>query len=261
MSTPYIALYPSDYLADTAHLGLSEHGVYWRMLLHYYQHGKPFPHDLEKINRVILASTPEEKRIVEYILGEYFRLTQDEDGVSRWHHARADKEISAADFRVMEKDRSRQMGSIGGKRSAEVRRAQHGTAQPIKPQRAEPPFEPHFENGFEAKFEGFSKQPEPEPEPEKKEDQKHTRFSAREYLLKKGVSQDEAQDWLRVRKEKKLTPTRAAIDAIEKEAIRGNIDLPTAIHHCCENAWAGFKVSWLEKLKTDQPLDLSIFKD
>ena len=77
-------------------------------------------------------------------------------------------------------------------------------------------------------------------------------------MLKKGVTEQETTDWLRVRKEKKLTPTRAAIDAIEKEAISGNIDLPQAIHLCCENAWAGFKVSWLAKANGDvQNLDLA----
>lgn len=175
MGTPYIALYPSDYLADTAHLGLTEHGIYWRMLLHYYQHCKPFPNDLEKINRVILAATPEEKRVTEYILAEYFVLTRDEDGEQRWHHSRADKEIAAAATRVTESALSSKMGAIGGKKSAETRRLRYGTAQPLKPRAEppfEPPFEPHFEKGFEAKIEGVPKQPEPEPEEDKRKEAK-----------------------------------------------------------------------------------------
>ena len=96
---PYIALYPSDYLADTAHLGLTEHGVYWRLLLHYYQHENPLSADLDRICRVVLASTPEERRTVEYILTEFFILTPEPDGTMLWRHPRADREIEAAHMR------------------------------------------------------------------------------------------------------------------------------------------------------------------
>lgn len=98
-SMPWIALYPSDYLADTAHLGLTEHGVYWRLLLHYYQHRSPLPGDLDKLCRIVLANTPEERRTVEYILTEFFVLTISGDGGRVWRHARADKEISGAQVR------------------------------------------------------------------------------------------------------------------------------------------------------------------
>lgn len=170
MGTPYIALYPSDYLADTAHLGLTEHGIYWRMLLHYYQHGKPFPNDLERICRVILASTPEEKRVAEYVLGEFFALTDDSDGAQTWHHARADREIAAAEMRIIEGEMFKSMGSVGGRRSAEVRRAKYGSAQPktgdSKSDFTEPPLRTPFgknvEPPSEAKPEGVPKQPDPD---------------------------------------------------------------------------------------------------
>ena len=140
MSTPYIALYPSDYLADTAHLGLTEHGVYWRMLLHYYQHCKPFPNELEKINRVILASTPEEKRVTEYILGEFFTLQRHDDGAMYWHHERADLEISSAESRHLS---AVERGKKGGRPRKEAELNLGFTSAKAEP-----------------------KQPEPEPEPE-----------------------------------------------------------------------------------------------
>lgn len=98
-STPWVALYPSDYLADTAHLGLTEHGVYWRLLLHYYQHRSPLPGDLDKICRLVLANTPEERRTVEYILTEFFVLAPREDGTQVWRHLRAEKEIADSQAR------------------------------------------------------------------------------------------------------------------------------------------------------------------
>jgi len=95
-STPWFALYPSDYLADTAHLGLTEHGVYWRLLLHYYQHRQPLSSDIDKVCRIVLATSPEERRTVEYILTEFFVLTPLDDGTQVWRHLRADKEIADA---------------------------------------------------------------------------------------------------------------------------------------------------------------------
>jgi len=254
MSIPYIALYPSDYLADTAHLGLTEHGIYWRMLLHYYQHAKPYPNDISKIERVILANTPEEKRTTEFILGEFFHLTRDEDGLMRWHHDRADKEIAAAEARIMECELNRKMGSYGGKKSAETRKLRYGTAQPQR-RKPEAPFEGPFEVPFEppseappeAKLEGVPKQPEPEPEldKEKKKTKTYDRFAARLYLSSKGLDDQTITDWLAIRRDKKLTPTQAGIEAIEHEAEKAGKTLPEAIHICCQNSWAGFKASWL----------------
>ena len=97
--TPWIAMYPSDYLADTAHLGLTEHGVYWRLLLHYYQHHSPLPADTDKLCRIVLATSPEERRTVEYILCEFFVLAALDDGTQVWRNLRADREIADAKVR------------------------------------------------------------------------------------------------------------------------------------------------------------------
>jgi len=143
MGTPYIAMYPSDYLADTAHLGLTEHGVYWRMLLHYYQHGKPLPNDLDRICRLIIAITPEEKRVVDFILSEFFHL-QNDDGVLSWHHHRADKEISIAQGKHL-------TNSMKAKKAAEARWGNSTRNAPSMPQ---------------AMPQAMHKQCQPEPEPE-----------------------------------------------------------------------------------------------
>lgn len=94
-STPWVSLYPSDYLADTAHLGLTEHGVYWRLLLHYYQHRKPLPGDIGEIYRIARANSPEERRTVDYILAEFFtfELTSLESGAGVWRSERADRDM------------------------------------------------------------------------------------------------------------------------------------------------------------------------
>ena len=236
MSTPYIALYPSDYLADTAHLGLTEHGVYWRMLLHYYQHCKPFPNDLEKINRVILAASPEEKRITEYILAEFFILKTHEDGSVGWHHTRADWEICAAEARHIS---AVERGKRGGRprKKAELKLSFTSAKPELKLSLSSTKAEP--------------KQPEPEPELEKEEEEKtYTRADALLFLKNNSVDQKTATDWLAVRKAKKQPPTKTALLSIVTEAGKAGMTMQDAIHLSTINGWAGFKASWIDTAKS-----------
>ena len=55
------------------------------------------------------------------------------------------------------------------------------------------------------------------------------------------------------RKDKKLTPTMKAMEAIEEEAGKAGITFSKAIEVCCANSWAGFKASWLAKAASDNP--------
>ncbi len=92
-------MYSSDYLSDTAHLSLVEHGIYIRLLLHYYQHEEPLPANLDKVCRIISATTPEERQFAEHILAQYFELSVIPDGGKVWRHNRAEREISEAKTR------------------------------------------------------------------------------------------------------------------------------------------------------------------
>lgn len=110
--SPFVAMYSSDYLADTAHLGLTEHGVYWRMLLHYYQHESPLPGDIDKICRIIMAVAPEERRTVDFVLSQYFTFSQEPTG-DVWRHKRADKEIAEAAKRREANTKRAKAGAAG----------------------------------------------------------------------------------------------------------------------------------------------------
>ena len=92
----FIAMYPSDFLADIGHLGNTELGVYWRLLLVYYRDGKPLPFDVDKLRRLAMAFTPEEFRCVDAVVSEFFALTTEADGSRVWRHHRADREIARA---------------------------------------------------------------------------------------------------------------------------------------------------------------------
>jgi uncharacterized protein YdaU (DUF1376 family) len=97
---PYIALYVRDFIADTAHLGNTELGLYFRLLLYYYQHRKPLPGDIEKVYRIAYALTPEERKMTEYVINEFFHVDHGQDGARHWVHRRAEREIKQAEDRI-----------------------------------------------------------------------------------------------------------------------------------------------------------------
>lgn len=76
-----------DYLRDTSHLSLMEHGAYRRLLDLYYASERPLP--IDGVYRLVRAVTRQEKIAVDVVLREYFQKQSD-----GWHNKRADREIS-----------------------------------------------------------------------------------------------------------------------------------------------------------------------
>jgi uncharacterized protein YdaU (DUF1376 family) len=64
-----------DYLRDTAHLSLLEHGVYGRLLDLYYLNDGPIPGDLVGLCRKIGARSGDEKAAVEAVVAEFFAMS------------------------------------------------------------------------------------------------------------------------------------------------------------------------------------------
>lgn len=79
-----------DYLKDTAHLTLLEHGCYRRMLDVYYTRELPLPADVAAICRLVGAHSEDERAAVDLIAREFFELLPD-----GWRQTRCDVEILA----------------------------------------------------------------------------------------------------------------------------------------------------------------------
>ena len=77
-----------DYIKDTSHLSLLEHGAYARLLDVYYTREAPIPAD--QAARLVGARTKEERAAIDSVLAEFFTL---ENGA--WRQKRADEEIAA----------------------------------------------------------------------------------------------------------------------------------------------------------------------
>ena len=83
----YYERHIGDYLKDTAHLSLLEHGIYGRLLDIYYTREAAIPE--AQVMRLVGARSPEEFSAVRDVLSEFF--TRDGDV---WRHSRCDKELA-----------------------------------------------------------------------------------------------------------------------------------------------------------------------
>ncbi len=104
-SVNYFKLHIGDYLRDTAHLSLIEHGTYIRLLHVYYMRESPIP--ANQVTRLIGAKAKDEIAAVQSVLAEFF--TPDGDA---WRHKRCDAEIAAYQAKA---NRNREVGQKGGR--------------------------------------------------------------------------------------------------------------------------------------------------
>ncbi|WP_336724690.1 helix-turn-helix domain-containing protein [Achromobacter ruhlandii] len=70
-------------------------------------------------------------------------------------------------------------------------------------------------------------------------------------LVAEGVERQHAQDWLKVRKDKKQPLTRTAWDLVVLEAEKAGLPVAEAVRISAENSWAGFRASWMDKAKAE----------
>lgn len=91
MSQAWHPFYWADYLADTGHLTLAQHGAYLLLMGHYYRSGKPIPANAEQLQRVCRANAPAERAAVAWVLENLFQFDKTENV---YHHKRIDQELS-----------------------------------------------------------------------------------------------------------------------------------------------------------------------
>jgi uncharacterized protein YdaU (DUF1376 family) len=83
----WMPIFVGDYLRDTQNLTAEEHGVYFLLLMHYWQRKGEIGADIKRLS-VVTRSTPETTK---YILDNFFSLT---DG--NYKNKRSDIELEAA---------------------------------------------------------------------------------------------------------------------------------------------------------------------
>lgn len=92
------------------------------------------------------------------------------------------------------------------------------------------------------------------PREEKRRDIKHTPAKAAGFcfkteLLNLGADAALVADWLAVRKAKKASNTKTALEAFVREVTQAGYTLDQALRICCEKSWQGFKAEWVKDIK------------
>jgi uncharacterized protein YdaU (DUF1376 family) len=86
---PYMQLYVSDYLADTAHLSAAQHGAYLLLIFNYWQRGQALSNVNERLANVARMSD-EEWWENKNALAEFFVIDGD-----TWKHPRIEADLAA----------------------------------------------------------------------------------------------------------------------------------------------------------------------
>ena len=86
----------------------------------------------------------------------------------------------------------------------------------------------------------------------KKHEPQKPKFSFKNELLNLGADEQHINDWMQVRKTKKATNTKTALDAIIKEAKENNFSIAKAVQICAEKNWVGFKAQWVKNSEADE---------
>ena len=142
---PYMQFYVGDYLSDTTHLSVTEHGAYLLLLMGMWRNGGSLPADDAKLAKFARCTTAQWLRVKSVVL-DFFDL---EDG--QITQARLSAELQKYEVTLTRRSES-------GKASARAKALKSNN----------PP---------STLVERMLNQPEPEPEPEKKERSKAKAFS------------------------------------------------------------------------------------
>ncbi|CAM4172145.1 hypothetical protein CR156_17165 [Stenotrophomonas lactitubi] len=94
----YFEMYPGDYLKDTTRLSLTDHGVYFKLMLAYYSEEQALPESLAELYVIASAITTADKAAVKKVAERYFPVA--EDGLR--HSKRCDEQIAKAQGRIAE---------------------------------------------------------------------------------------------------------------------------------------------------------------
>ena len=73
------------------------------------------------------------------------------------------------------------------------------------------------------------------------------KFSFLKELLSIGVERNIAEEWIKVRKNKKLTQTETAFRKTKKEIEKSGLSANDCITLCVEHSWGGFNAEWVER--------------
>jgi uncharacterized protein YdaU (DUF1376 family) len=231
----YYPFHIGDYLSATRHLSWEEDAAYRRLLDTYYTTEKPLPVELRAVCRLVLATTETQREAVKVVLEEFFELTDE-----GWRNSRADAEIAE-----MQAKQQKQRDKANKRWQKPV--TEHGIA-PAMPVQDET-----YAVASKSDADAMPPTPTPTPTPKEKRDigsadaELSTKTITSRMLVTEGIDKQSADDWLTLRKAKRLPLTPTAWDDTKAEGAKVGLTPAQTVAHAVRSNWAGFKASWYVK--------------
>jgi uncharacterized protein YdaU (DUF1376 family) len=264
----------ADYRKDTAHLSIVEHGIYRQLLDLYYLEEKPIPKETQWVIRRLSLGSDSDILALNNVLSDFFKLEND-----GYHHARCDAEIASYHANA---EKNRANGKKGGRPKKTQNETESSTYQntenPEKTQwvnlanptetqpkgNQEPltnnhkpitnnqlkttPAQSQAIDASQAQALDDTVKPEPV-KPLKKALAKKDSWQARIVELF-CVTEQVANDFIAMRKEKRAVITETALSNILREVQKVNQSGRTyypfeAITEMILRNWSGFKADWI----------------
>ena len=213
-------------MSATRHLSWEEDCAYRRLLDVYYTTEKPLPNDLRAVCRLVSATTESQREAVSIILNEFFKQSE-----SGWICNRADAEILRM-LQLQQHQRDR----------VNKRWIKHDTAVKANDAAVQKNSHAVIPDAIVTMHAVIPPTPTPTPTPKK-----NTKNTVAVAPAPDGVPVSVWQDWLKIRKAKKLPWTETAWQEIVKEIDKAGISLEKAIRECCARGWGSFREDWYAK--------------
>lgn len=127
----YYRRYLGDYMRDTMHLSLTEHGAYSLLLDAYYASERPLPVEYEALHRICRAMSTQEREAVKVVADRFFPV---KDGAR--HNPRADREIAVAQSTIEKQRKSGVESAVkrwGSDKSIDGSTHEHSNRSAIQP--------------------------------------------------------------------------------------------------------------------------------
>jgi uncharacterized protein YdaU (DUF1376 family) len=203
----------ADWHLATSHLSLEEEAIYFKLINYYYDTETPIPKETQTvIRRLRLGSYMD---TVQVILDEFFELSTD-----GWHHKRCDDEIHAYHLKA---EKNQIVGKLGG-------RPKKNKDLDNNPKETQTVSEDNPNITLTKNHKPLTNNHKPIDTPS-------------------GVTESVWNDYLKIRKAKKLPITETAIKGLQREAVKANMTFEQVLQMCCERGWVGFKAEWAESAK------------
>jgi uncharacterized protein YdaU (DUF1376 family) len=213
-----------DYKSATMHLSNEEDLAYRRLLEMYYDTEQYIPLETQWVARRLRVGTD----TLTSVLKDYFVETE-----KGWKHLKCDQVI--ADYHEMA-EKNRRNGKLGGRPKAN----KHADVNPVGSQ--------SVASGIPEATHSKANQ-----EPITKTNNQDKKTVATKVACPKSVDQQVWDDWLAIRRAKKLPLTETAWKQILAEIDKSGFAVDVVIKECCLRGWAAFKVAWLK----ENPISIS----